>query len=131
MTMSATDSNQKGNVLESAVLAIEQAILRSVPTAAGQNQTIESRKLVNVDGVRHEIDVYVTVNFAHGYCAIFIFECKNWAQPVGKNEIIVFSEKIAAIGAAYGYFVARSFTSDARAQAEKDSRIPSGYRVQL
>ena len=42
---------------------------------------------------------------------------------MNKNEIIVFSEKIKAIGAAQGYFLATSFTKDAKAQAKKDNRM--------
>jgi hypothetical protein len=114
---------QKGDVLESAVKAIEQSILRNAPNAADRNFTIECKKLIGVGDVRHEIDVYVTVHFAPKYDAVFIFECKNWVDPVGKNEIIICSEKIAVSGATHGYVVAKSFTADAKAQAEKDVRI--------
>ena len=79
--------------------------------------------MVEVAGVRHEIDVYVTIDVAQGYRSVFIFECKNWKDPVGKNEIIIFSEKIDACQAQRGYFVAKAFTSDAEAQARTDLRI--------
>jgi hypothetical protein len=116
-------AQQKGNALEQAVKFIENSILNQVPSAAGQKFTIENKKLIKVNNVPHEIDVHVTVHFVAGYEATFVFECKNWARPVGKNEIIIFSEKIQAIGAAHGYFVARSFTAGARAQAEQSKRI--------
>jgi hypothetical protein len=114
---------QKGDALESAVKAIEQSILRMAPNAAGRNFTIECKKLIKVGDVPHEIDAYVTVHFAPKYDSVFIFECKNWEGPVDKNEIIIFSEKIAASKATHGYVVAKLFTSGAKAQAEKDKRI--------
>jgi hypothetical protein len=52
-----------------------------------------------------------------------VFECKNWQDKVGKNDIIVFSEKVKATNAQRGFFVAKSFTKDAVAQAEKDPRL--------
>lgn len=58
-----------------------------------------------------------------GYSPIYIFECKNWKEAVGKNDIIVFAEKIAAASAQRGFFVAKSFTADATAQAKKEPRM--------
>lgn len=78
---------------------------------------------MSVANVRHEIDIWVSVDLGRGYTALFIFECKNWIESVGKNEIIVFSEKIRAVQAQSGFFVAKSFTGDAEAQAALESRI--------
>lgn len=116
-------SDEKGRALESAVHAIEAVILESSPALREKPFTIETRKLIEVDGVRHEIDIMVTVELAQGYTTSFIFECKNWKDAVGKNELIVFSEKIKAVTAQRGFFVAKSFTKDATAQAQKDQRI--------
>src|SRR3569623_554107 len=80
-------------------------------------------KVLVQNGVRHEIDVFVTASLAAGYDATFIFECKNWNAKVGKNELIIFSEKVAVSGAQRGFYVAKAFTKDAQAQAKKDSRI--------
>jgi hypothetical protein len=44
-------------------------------------------------------------------------------DPVDKNAIIIFAEKIESANAAKGYFVAKTFTSDARAQALKYERM--------
>ena len=77
--------------------------------------------LLPVGDVHHEIDVCVAVGAAKGYESVFLFECKNWADPVGKNEIIVFAAKIDAAVAQPGYFVAKQFTKDALAQAAKDA----------
>ena len=63
------------------------------------------------------------IDLGDGYRSLFIFECKNWQRRVNKNEVIVFSEKIRALQAQKGFFVARSFTRDARAQAASDPRV--------
>ena len=118
-----TVPDEKGRELERAVQAIEAVILESSPALREQPFKIEARKRINIGGVHHEIDILVTVEPAKGYTSTFIFECKNWEAAVGKNEIIVFSEKIDAVSAQRGYFVAKSFTKDAAAQAEKDRRV--------
>ncbi len=112
----------KGDALENAVAAIEEVILQS-SAGIGRRPIIEKKKVIMVNGVRHEIDVYVTVDLAPGYKPIFIFECKNWKEAVGKNEIIIFSEKIDASHANSGCFVAKSYTTDAVSQAKQDPRI--------
>jgi hypothetical protein len=96
-------ANGKGNALEMAVRAIEATILRALPNYSEKTFRIESKKIINVGGVRHEIDIWVSVELGSGYDALFIFECKNWQEKVGKNEIIVFSEKISAIRAQKGF----------------------------
>jgi hypothetical protein len=114
---------QKGNALEAAVLAIEELILHTSPNVKEKTYLIESKKIINVGGVRHEIDLFVTFELGPGYNPVYIFECKNWQDAVGKNEIIVFAEKINAAGAQRGFFVAKSFTADAIAQANKEPRM--------
>src|SRR5271157_2870091 len=94
---------EKGSALEQAVRGIETVILRSSPNLREDTFTIECNKIITVNGVRHEIDVYVKVAIAGGYTATFIFECKNWEEAVGKNEIIVFAEKIRAASAQEGF----------------------------
>lgn len=116
-------SKAKGDTLENAVAAIEQVILESSASVVGRRPVVEKKKIVTVNGVHHEIDVYVSDNLAPGYKSIFIFECKNWKEAVSKNEIIIFSEKIDASQATSGCFVAKSYTSDAVSQAKKDPRI--------
>jgi hypothetical protein len=120
--VSMTTPQEKGDALETAVAAIEELILRTSPAMVAK-PIIQKKKIIQVGGVRHEIDVHVTINSASGYESIYIFECKNWQEAVGKNEIIVFSEKIDASKATRGYFVAKAFTSDAEAQARKDLRL--------
>ena len=114
---------QKGTNLEYAVRLIEQTILNSKPGLKEYPFSIETRKIFVADGVRHEIDVYVEIDLGHGYKSVFIFECKNWKDPVGKNELIVFSEKLKITSAQKGYFIAKKFTKDAVNQVAKDERI--------
>jgi hypothetical protein len=116
-------ANIKGDILQAAVEAIESTILRTSPTLKENTLKIESKKTVVVGGVRHEIDIYVEVDLGNGYKSVFVFECKNWRDAVGKNEIIIFSEKIKALAAQRGFFIAKSFSKDAKAQAEQDSRL--------
>lgn len=115
--------HEKGDVLEAAVAAIEGCILATSPALRDKTFVIESKKIVNVKDVHHEIDIFVTIDLGRGYQSIYIFECKNWQDSVGKNEVIIISEKIAAVGATTGFLVAKSFTKDAYAQAAKDTRL--------
>jgi hypothetical protein len=117
-----TTPKEKGDALEAAVAAIEEFILQS-SAALNKKPTIEKKKIIVVNGVRHEIDVYVTADLGPGYKPVFIFECKNWQEAVNKNEVIIFSEKIDVSQATSGCFVAKSYTADAEAQAKKDPRI--------
>lgn len=118
-----TTSFEKGNALEAAVAAIERQILGTSPALREKPFIIENKKIISVEGVRHEIDIFVTIELGKGYRSVFIFECKNWEEAVGKNEVIIFAEKIAAAQAQEGFFVAKSFTRDALAQASTNLRI--------
>ena len=71
------NSNEKGDALEAAVHAIEGAILRACPGYSEKTFRIERKKLITVGGVRHEVDVWVTIELPGCYESIFIFECKN------------------------------------------------------
>ena len=115
-------SNDIGKELEEAVGAIETMILRSFPEYREDTFVIQTRKVVTVGGVRHEIDIWVEIDLGKEYKSVFIFECKNWKAKVSKNEVIVFSEKVKVVQAQRGFFIARSFTKDARSQARKDLR---------
>ncbi len=99
---------------------IETLILGADPEAEDSPIKIEPKKIIKVQGVRHEIDIYITVNNGKSYTSTFIFECKNWKNKVDKDEVIVFTRKVADVRATKGFFVARRFTSDAIAQAARD-----------
>jgi hypothetical protein len=121
--MSLTTPQVKGNALEDAVHLIERTILQNNPATKDAVITIEPKKIIIRDGVKHEIDIFITIDNGKGYESIFIFECKNWEKAVGKNEIVVFSDKINAVQAQKGFFIAKSFGKYAVAQAKKDKRI--------
>ena len=121
--MSITNPHDKGDALEEAVRLIEETILQNSPVTKDAIITIEPKKIVIADNVKHEIDLFITIDLGKGYKSTFIFECKNWEEAVGKNEIIVFSEKIKVVQAQKGYFIARSFGTYAVAQAKKDERL--------
>jgi hypothetical protein len=120
---SVATPSEKGNALENAVGVIEHCILQTSPSLKEKTFLIENKKIIVVGSVHHEIDIFVTIDPGPGYKSFFIFECKNWQDAVGKNDIVIFSEKIDVSQAQHGYFVARSFTKDARAQAAKDPRM--------
>ncbi len=119
----ADTSQEKGELLQKATEAIESTILRASPSLKESTFRFAPKKTVVVDGVKHEIDLYVEIDQGFGYDSVFIFECKNWEKSVGKNEIIVFSEKIKASQAQKGFFVAKKFGKYARHQAAGDKRI--------
>jgi len=121
--MPRTKAQKKGDDLEKAVQLLEAYILGTNPATKEAIVTIEPKKIVVVNGVKHEIDIYITIDYGKGYKAIFIFECKNWIKKVDKDEIIVFSKKVEVVHAQTGYFIAKSFTRDAEAQAEQDGRL--------
>jgi hypothetical protein len=77
---------EKGNKLEKAVEEIEKFIFKLNPSLAKSNFKIERKKIVVIDGVKHEIDLYVEIDSGGDYVSIFIFECKNWDHStVGKG----------------------------------------------
>lgn len=121
--MPRTHAQIKGDALERAVQLLETFILGTNPATKDAIVTIEPKKIVAVNGVKHEIDIYITIDSGKGYKAIYIFECKNWTKKVDKNEIIVFSKKVEVVHAQTGFFIARGFTRDAEAQAEQDGRL--------
>src|SRR5258708_23985896 len=121
--MPRTKAQKKGDDLEKAVQLLEAYILGTNPATKEAIVTIEPKKIVNVKGVKHEIDIYITIDYGKGYESIFIFECKNWTKKVDKDEIIIFSKKVEVVNAQTGYFIAKSFTRDAEAQAEQDGRL--------
>ena len=85
--------------------------------------TIEPRKVVITDGVKDEVDLYVRVDSAPGYSAVFLFECKDWTKPVGKNHVDGLKAKMRRLEAQSAFFVAPRFTRDARALAAQTPKV--------
>ncbi len=121
--MTRTKAQKKGDALEDAVHLIETVILRSNPNTKEATITIDTKKRVTVQGVRSEIDVYISVDLGNGLKLIYIFECKNREEPVNKNDITVFDDKIQEVGAQKGYFVAKKYGRDAINKAKRYQRI--------
>jgi hypothetical protein len=63
----------KGTSLELAVQAIETMILRESPSYSEKTFTIDTKKIVTVAGVRHEIDIWVSVDLGAAR--------RGWAGP--------------------------------------------------
>lgn len=112
---------EKGRALERAVRFIQETILKSDPKLSGIEFSIETNKILK--GVRHEIDVLVKTLPNSRYEASWVFECKNWKEPVGKNEVIILAEKVDVLRANRGFLVAKSFTRDAEEQLKRDNRL--------
>jgi len=123
MAKAKASAKAKGDTLESAIHILETALLRESASYSDKTFRMEPKKIIVSGGVRHEIDLWVTVDIGNGYESTFIFESKNWTKKIGKSHIIDFSEKIKVAPAQRGFFVARAFTRDAIAQAKKDPRI--------
>jgi hypothetical protein len=98
-------------------------ILKSDPKLAGVSFSVERNKIIKIADVPHEIDVLVKTVPGSSYEATWIFECKNWSEPVGKNHVIILAEKVKAIGASKGFLVAKEFSKGAKAQAKTDNRL--------
>ena len=109
-----------GRRLELGVQAIERAILSNAPELAGATISVSTPRVHEIDGVRFDTDVCVSVQKEDQAEETFIFEYKNWAsERVDPREIIYFAYKIEALKAKYGYFIARSFSRYAVAAARK------------
>lgn len=115
-------SNTKGKELEDAVMFIEKAILhKKLNTNCHIN--IEPRKILFIDEVRYEIDLYVELDLGIGHKHVYIFECKNWKKKVSVEQISYFSEKIRKTNAEKGYFVVKNISKYALKKAQEDKRI--------
>ncbi len=112
-----------GKELERAVRFIQETVLKLDPKLSGIPFSIETNKVVEKLGVRHEIDVLVKTLLESPYQSVSVFECKDWKKPVGKNEVIILAEKIDILAASRGFLVARKITKDAAAQIKRDGRI--------
>jgi len=107
--------------LERAVRFIQETILKSDPKLSGVEFSIETNKILT--GVRHEIDVLVRTLPGSLYESTCVFECKNWKDPVGKNEVIILAEKVDVLRANRGFVVAKNITRDAQEQLKRDDRL--------
>jgi hypothetical protein len=82
-------AHQKGTELEQSIGAIERTILSANPSLSDNSYEITFRRIIIIEGVKHEIDVWVEFDIGNGYKSIFIFEARNWAKTIGKDHILV------------------------------------------
>ena len=108
-----TESGRKGRALEDAVEFIHDSILRSDPKYRGLNFKIDTRILKNVGNCTYEIDVLVETPPDSAFPARWIFECKNWKEPVGQQEAHYLGTKVSVLGASKGFLVAEALTKGA------------------
>lgn len=122
--MNTTPSSQrKGDALENSVKLIVQAVLEADPKYQGQKFTVETKVRDLTSGVPNEIDVMVTACPETDYESKFIFECKNWKKPVGKEVVQLFSKVVDAVRATRGFLVAKSITRHASEQIQMEPRV--------
>lgn len=123
--MNLNKNKLDGKSLEKAVALIETHVLDKLSKKDIAKISIETNKIITLNNVRNEIDVFVEVDLKIGTNLVYIFECKNWKKTakISKNDIIIFSEKIKICKAQKGYFVAKLYSRDAKNQAKIDDRI--------
>jgi hypothetical protein len=114
---------KKGSNLEQATKLIQELFYVSGNELNGKCGIVERNKIVNVHGARHEIDVFVKTDVGSKNESIFIFECKDWAKPVGTASVHILASKVINIGAKRGFLVARKITKDARALVAINPRL--------
>ena len=123
-TVETTTNNQrKGDALENSVKLIIESVLESDPTYKGQKFTVETKVRDMTSGVPNEIDVLVLACPKSDYESKFIFECKNWKEPVGKDVVQLFSKVVDEVRATRGFLVAKSITRHASDQIQMEPRI--------
>lgn len=115
-----TDYQAKGRLLEYAIARIEEHLLEKDPSLRGTNGKVEKNKIVTVDGVRHEVDVWIVVNSGSHLETTHIIEAKNWKGAVGTDEVSKLKVKRDEVRAASATLVARRFSRDARNLASKE-----------
>lgn len=113
-------AKQKGNELEHAVHKIEETLLASYPSLAGADATLERNRIFTIDGVRHEVDIWITISPGTPYETHHLVECKNHKKAVGTDEVDKLVAKRNRLGAHKALIVARSFTRDAVAVAKAE-----------
>ncbi|MEM1221475.1 MAG: restriction endonuclease [Verrucomicrobiota bacterium] len=117
------NSSKKGKELEWAVKWLEERISEKFEQTRSHRRKIQTNKHVVVEGVEHEIDVWVEEIRDSPPNLVYIFECKNWKKKVGKKELPDFIKKIEDISAAHGFFVAPDFTQGAKNLANQYNRL--------
>src|SRR6266550_5728070 len=121
--MNTASNKAKGDALESSVKLIIEAVLESDPKYKGQKFIVATKVRDMTSGVPNEIDVLVTGSPNTDFDSKFVFECKNWKEPVGKDVVQLFSKLVDEVQATRGFLVAKSITKHARQQIQMERRV--------
>jgi hypothetical protein len=112
-------SKAKGDELEVAVQKIEASILDGYPSLRGVPARIERDVRFNQDGILIQIDVLVRTDPDTADEALHIFECKNWRNAVGSEEVQKLDSRRNYLKAASATLVCCSYTKRAASYARK------------
>jgi hypothetical protein len=120
----AKDNYEKGRFLEEKVAELLKAVFEYDPKLKTSDFYIKLNETLQVNGVPYQIDVWVeTAKSSSFYRSVFIYECKNWREPVGKAEVSSLAKKVEALEATRGFLVAHRFTKHAHKLVESEPRI--------
>jgi hypothetical protein len=120
----ASETHEKGRYLETKVAELLKAVFEYDHKLKTSDFEIKLRHTVHVMGVPYEIDVWIeTAKSSAPYHSLFVYECKNWKAPVGKEVVSSLAEKVEAVGATRGFLVAHRFTKHAYQLVKLKPRI--------
>lgn len=109
-------SFEKGTKLEDIVEKI-YAFIANDERIKAQIQT--RVPLIGAEGTAHEFDVLYTYEHFGNVYRVAI-ECKNWNNPVGKNQVTDFAYKLKSVGNINGIFISNS-------DLQKGAKLVSAY----
>jgi len=120
----AANTTERGDALEDLIVYI----FESIPGISDTH-----RKVRNPGNVG-EIDVAFWNDGAaeglRGFDTFVLIECKNWAKPVGHDEIVIFHDKLESRGRSLGIMVAASgVTGDATSRTAAHHALFSYLRT--
>jgi len=121
--MSTAGNKNKGDTFEKLVKLIIESVLESDPKFKGQKFTVEMKVRDTTSGVPNEIDVLAVSSPNTDYESKFIYECKNWKRPVGKDVVQLLAKKVDDVRATRGFLVAKSITKHAKKQINAEPRL--------
>jgi Restriction endonuclease len=120
----ASETHEKGLHLETKVAELLKSVFEYNHKLKTADFDIKLRHTAHVMGVPYEIDVWIeTQKSSTPHHSLFVYECKNWKDPVGKAEVSLLADKVDAVGATRGFLVAHRFTEHARQLVKLKSRI--------
>ncbi len=113
----------KGNILEDHVAKLLDAVMKYDERFKRSDFIIKLKHTIRANNVPYEIDVWVETDPKSPHKGTFVYECKNWKEPVGKAEVAALASTVEAVGATRGFLVAREFTEHAATLAASAKRV--------